>query len=157
MLGKLPVNTILLQKVFRFALTALIAFVMFSHGTQKLFGWFGGMGIAKTAEAFASLGLAPAQPLVITAGVFELFFAIGILIPKTRILAGLGIVCFMTFAGIQSYGGSWFQFGGYGWEFALLFILSTFVIMTLQLEKRTYQQYSPISILGKGTVNNTQK
>jgi len=110
---------------------------MFSHGTQKLFGWFGGMGIQKTADVFASLGLTPAQPLVILAGFVEVIFAISILIPKTRIFAGLGIIFFMTFAGIQSYKGKWFQFDGYGWEFALLFILATFVIITLHYNEKT--------------------
>ncbi|TWT27263.1 DoxX family protein [Planomicrobium sp. CPCC 101110] len=134
---KLAGYPIFLQNIFRVSLTVMIAFVMFSHGTQKLFGWFGGMGIQKTADVFASLGLTPAQPMVILAGVFELIFALGILIPKTRIVAGLGMVLFMAFAGIQSYEGKWFQFGGYGWEFALLFILSTFVIITLQVNEKT--------------------
>ncbi len=137
MLEKIKGNSNLLQKISRLSLTILIAFVMLSHGTQKLFGWFGGMGIEKTAEVFANLGLIPAHPLVILAGVLELIFAIGILIPKTRILSGMGIIFFMTFAGIRSYEGKWFQFSGYGWEFAILFILSIFAIITLQFNDRT--------------------
>lgn len=34
--------------------------VFFAHGAQKLFGWFGGPGIAGTAGFFGQIGLAPA-------------------------------------------------------------------------------------------------
>jgi putative oxidoreductase len=30
--------------------------VIFPHGAQKVFGWFGGQGVQKTLEAFASMG-----------------------------------------------------------------------------------------------------
>lgn len=136
MLSKLKLNDPFLQHLFRLCLNILIAFVMFSHGTQKLFGWFGGMGIQKTADAFAALGLTPAQPMVILAGVFEILFALGMLLPKTRVLSGLGIIFFMVFAGIQSYEGKWFLFGGYGWEFALLFILAILVTITLPFNEK---------------------
>ena len=31
------------------------------HGTQKLFGWFGGSGLETTAAGFEHLGLRPAK------------------------------------------------------------------------------------------------
>ncbi|HEY6880010.1 MAG TPA: DoxX family protein [Polyangiales bacterium] len=35
----------------------LVAAVMFPHGAQKLFGWFGGYGFSGTLGYFASLGI----------------------------------------------------------------------------------------------------
>lgn len=56
-----------------------------AHGAQKLFGWFGGHGIAGTAAFFDSLGFRPAKPFVLAAGAGELaggaLVALGVLGP----------------------------------------------------------------------------
>src|SRR6267142_3229009 len=52
--------------------------LMVGHGTQKLFGWFGGYGIAGTAGYFEQLGFRPGRLFVITASLSEV--ASGILI-----------------------------------------------------------------------------
>src|SRR5918911_2348639 len=41
------------------------------HGTQKLFGWFGGYGPDGTGQFFESLGLRPAKRNAIAAGATE--------------------------------------------------------------------------------------
>jgi putative oxidoreductase len=41
------------------------------HGTQKLFGWFGGYGPDGTGQFFASLGLRPGRRQAIAAGATE--------------------------------------------------------------------------------------
>jgi putative oxidoreductase len=43
----------------------------FSHGAQKLFGWFGGGGVEATAEAMSSMGFEPGKRNARTAGVLE--------------------------------------------------------------------------------------
>ncbi|MDQ3349240.1 MAG: DoxX family protein [Acidobacteriota bacterium] len=45
--------------------------IFVAHGAQKLFGVWGGGGLAGTAGFFAGLGLTPAYPLAILAGVVE--------------------------------------------------------------------------------------
>jgi putative oxidoreductase len=45
--------------------------VMAGHGAQKLFGWFGGYGIAATAGYFDSIGFRPGRAMAIAAGVGE--------------------------------------------------------------------------------------
>lgn len=52
--------------------------LLVGHGTQKLFGWFGGYGIAGTAGYFEQLGFRPGRFFVITAALSEV--ASGILI-----------------------------------------------------------------------------
>jgi putative oxidoreductase len=54
--------------ILRLALSA----VFLGHGAQKLFGFWGGGGLAATASFLASLGLGPAGPLALVFGVVEL-------------------------------------------------------------------------------------
>ncbi|MFF2024909.1 DoxX family protein [Streptomyces sp. NPDC058171] len=42
-----------------------------AHGTQKLFGWFGGHGIEGTGNAMESMGYAPGKPSAIASGLAE--------------------------------------------------------------------------------------
>ncbi len=50
----------------------VIGFVMAAHGTQKLFGWFGGYGLTKTGEFFAHLGFRPGRPFAAAASLTEI-------------------------------------------------------------------------------------
>jgi len=45
--------------------------VMAAHGAQKLFGWFGGHGIAGTGGFFESVGFRPGRVLAVAAGLGE--------------------------------------------------------------------------------------
>jgi putative oxidoreductase len=59
--------------------------VMAAHGSQKLFGWFGGYGIAGTGGFFESLGFRPGRLFAMAAGASEvaggLLLALGLLGP----------------------------------------------------------------------------
>ena len=52
-------------------LRILIGGLFVGHGTQKLFGWFGGHGPEGTAQFFESIGLRPGKPNAIAAGAAE--------------------------------------------------------------------------------------
>ena len=56
-----------------------------SHGTQKLFGWFGGYGLAGTAGFFEQLGFRPGRFFAATAAATEItagmLLAVGLLGP----------------------------------------------------------------------------
>ncbi len=43
-----------------------------AHGTQKLFGWFGGDGLERTGQFFEMSGFRPGRPYVIVAGLAEM-------------------------------------------------------------------------------------
>jgi putative oxidoreductase len=45
--------------------------VMAAHGAQKLFGWFGGYGIAGTGGFFESIGFRPGRVMAVAAGLGE--------------------------------------------------------------------------------------
>src|SRR5690349_7002031 len=59
--------------------------VMAAHGSQKLFGWFGGHGLAGTGGFFESLGFRPGRFFAMAAGTSELvgglLLALGLLGP----------------------------------------------------------------------------
>ncbi len=80
-------------------LRLVVGGLMVGHGTQKLFGWFGGYGFSGTAAFFGSmLRLRPAGLWVAAAGLSEagggLLLTLGFLGP----LGALGIVAAMTMA-----------------------------------------------------------
>jgi putative oxidoreductase len=67
-------------------LRLVIGALMFGHGAQKLFGWFGGFGLAGTSSFFESqLRLRPARFWTLLAGLSEagggLLLALGLLNP----------------------------------------------------------------------------
>lgn len=72
-------------------LRLLLAAVLLAHATQKSIGWFGGNGLAKQAEIFASLGLRPGRAMVLLASASELtaatLLALGLLTPLGALVA----------------------------------------------------------------------
>jgi putative oxidoreductase len=55
----------------RLLLRATVGSIFIEHGTQKLFGWFGGPGPSGTGQFFESLGLRPGRRNAIVAGIAE--------------------------------------------------------------------------------------
>jgi putative oxidoreductase len=70
-------------------LRVVVGAVLLAHGTQKLFGWWGGGGLRATAGFFGSLGFRPPMAMALMAGVSEtagLLFAFGFLTPFAALL-----------------------------------------------------------------------
>src|SRR3954451_24884893 len=59
------------MKIGRFILRLVVGGYFVGHGTQKLFGWFGGHGLEGTGQFFESLGLRPGKHNAIAAGAAE--------------------------------------------------------------------------------------
>ena len=61
-----------------------------AHGAQKLFGWFGGHGLAGTAGFFESIGLRPGRAMALGAGAAEfvggLLLVVGLVTPAAGAL-----------------------------------------------------------------------
>jgi putative oxidoreductase len=99
-------------------LRLVIGGTMFSHGAQKLFGWFGGHGLRGTAGFFESLGWRLPLVMAFLAGLAEtsgLAFAAGLLTP----LAALGIAVVMLNAILVVHWRNGFFNGDGGIEFPL--------------------------------------
>jgi putative oxidoreductase len=62
-----------------------LGLLMAAHGSQKLFGWFGGYGLTATAGFFDSLGFRPGRLMATVASVLEitsgLLLVLGLLTP----------------------------------------------------------------------------
>jgi len=95
--------------------------LMVAHGGSKLFGWFGGYGIAGTAGFFEQLGFRPGRLFVITASVTELaggiLLALGLLGPVGPAL----ILSVMIVAAISVHRGHGLFAGTNGIEVPLLY------------------------------------
>ena len=55
----------------RLLLRTVIGGLFIGHGTQKLFGWFGGGGLDATGQGFEAIGLAPGRRNALIAGLAE--------------------------------------------------------------------------------------
>lgn len=78
----------------RLLLRVTVGSIFVEHGSQKLFGWFGGHGPDGTGQFFESLGLRPGRRQAIMAGVAEAgggaLLALGLATPAAA--AALGSV-----------------------------------------------------------------
>ncbi len=103
----------------------------FLHGSQKLFGWFGGGGIAGTAGYLEGVGIRPGRFWAVLAGLGELgggvLVGFGFLTP----LGALAIVITMVVAisAVAGKRGFWVQNGGY--EYNLLIIVVALVLILM--------------------------
>jgi putative oxidoreductase len=59
------------MKIGRLLLRLVVGGYFFGHGTQKLFGWFGGHGLEGTGQFFEAIGLRPGKRHATAAGAAE--------------------------------------------------------------------------------------
>jgi putative oxidoreductase len=111
-------------------LRVVVGGTMFSHGAQKLFGWFGGHGLRGTAGFFGSLGWRLPLVMAFLAGLGEasgLAFAVGFLTP----LAAFGIAVVMLNAIAVVHWRNGFFNGNGGIEFPLVLATSAVAIAAI--------------------------
>jgi putative oxidoreductase len=94
--------------------------IMAAHGAQKLFGWFGGPGLAGTEGWLESMGFKPARLHAVVVGLAEFgggaLLALGLLTPLGA--AAVAGVMFVAIATVHWSNGFFNGSGGY--EFNLL-------------------------------------
>jgi putative oxidoreductase len=110
------------------ALRLVIGLLFVGHGTQKLFGWFGGGGRAQTAAMFESLDLQPGGLMAFAAGLSEagggLLIALGLLTPLGA--AAITAVMVIAIATVHYENGLWVTQKGF--EYNLVLIAAVFAI-----------------------------
>lgn len=117
------------MKLGRLLVRLVVGGLFIGHGTQKLFGWFGGGGPEGTARYFESLGLRPGRRQALAAGASEAgggaLLAAGLLTPLAAAsISGTMITAIRTVHGPK---GPWISQGGYEYNavlLAVLFVLS---------------------------------
>jgi putative oxidoreductase len=75
----------------------ILAVIFFAHGSQKMFGFFGGRGVSGTIEIFQQTMGIPA-PLTILAMTAEVFGAAGLFLGLFSRIAALGVLVVMVVA-----------------------------------------------------------
>ena len=60
------------MKVGRLLLRAIVGGLFVGHGTQKLFGWFGGAGFEKFSQIFEQIGYHPGAFWTAVVGLTEI-------------------------------------------------------------------------------------
>ena len=101
-------------------LRVTVGLVMAAHGSQKVFGWFGGYGPDGTGQFMEALGFRPGRRHALAAGYVEIvagvLLAIGLLTP----LAAAMVASVMVVAAATVHWKNGFFITGNGYEFNLV-------------------------------------
>ena len=112
------------MRVGKTATRVLVGGLFIGHGTQKLFGWFGG-NPEGTAQGFESMGLRPGKRHAMAAGAAEagagLLLMLGALTPLAT--AALSGVMLTAIRKVHLKNGPWSTNGGYEYNLVLLALL----------------------------------
>src|SRR6187455_1080009 len=106
----------------RFLVRATVGSIFVEHGTQKLFGWFGGHGPDGTGQFFESIGLRPGRRHALAAGAAEAgggaLLAAGLATPAAT--GSLAAVMLTAIRKVHLQNGPWVTSGGYEYPAVLL-------------------------------------
>jgi len=102
-----------------------IGLILAAHGSQKLFGWFGGYGLEGTGQWMASVGLNPGFLMALLAGSAEFFGGVALILGLlTRPAAAISAVT-MLVALFWVHWGKGFFLNTHGIEYALALLSAT--------------------------------
>lgn len=110
------------MKIGRLLLRLTVGILFFGHGTQKLFGWFGGHGLDATAQGFEKMGMRPGRRNAIAAGAAEAGGGAAIALGLATPLAASTLVATMLTAinRVHLKSGPWLSNGGYEYNLVLI-------------------------------------
>jgi putative oxidoreductase len=119
------------MKLGRLLLRATVGGFFVGHGTQKLFGWFGGNGLEATAGGFEKLGLHPPKAQAALAGAAEAGGGLGLVAGVATPLSSAVLVATMLTAinRVHFKNGPWLNKGGY--EYNAVLIAAALIIAEL--------------------------
>ena len=103
-------------------LRLIVGIIFMAHGAQKLFGMFGGYGLAGTAQYMESIGLAPGMLMATLSGGAEFFGGLALfigLLARPAALALIGLLVVAIFS-VHIGNGLFMQNNGYEFALALL-------------------------------------
>ena len=116
------------MKIGRLLLRVIVGGLFVGHGTQKLFGWFGGHGLEATGQAFEQMGLKPGRTNALAAGAAEAgggtLLAAGLATPVgAAAVTGAMLVAIRE---VHLGKGPWVSEGG--WEYNVVLIAAALMI-----------------------------
>jgi putative oxidoreductase len=110
------------MKIGRLLLRLTVGSLFFGHGTQKLFGWFGGHGLEATSSMFHSIGMRPGNRNAVAAGIAEAGGGAGIALGLATPLSAATLTSVMLTAinRVHLKNGPWLTNGGYEYNIVLI-------------------------------------
>lgn len=115
-----PLDRLYNPDVGLLVLRIVLGIIFMGHGAQKLFGMFGGPGIAGTTGFFGSLGVPMPGVMAWVVGLFEFLGGLYILLGFLTPVGGIMITCVMIFAIALVHLSKGFWNGNGGMEFPLM-------------------------------------
>ncbi|UVM52233.1 MULTISPECIES: DoxX family protein [unclassified Pseudomonas] len=110
-------------------LRIFVGIIFAAHGSQKLFGMFGGYGIAGTAQYMESIGLAPGHLMAILAGGTEFFGGLALIIGLLTRPAALGLSFLSLVAIFSVHISNGLFMANNGYEFALALLGGSLAVL----------------------------
>ncbi|MGH8482934.1 MAG: DoxX family protein [Pseudomonas sp.] len=107
----------------------IVGIIFMAHGAQKLFGLFGGGGLAGTAQFMESLGLAPGLLMALLSGSAEFFGGLALVIGLLVRPAALALTVTLVVAIFSAHIGNGLFMANNGYEFALALMAGTVAVM----------------------------
>lgn len=103
-------------------LRVVVGLTFMAHGSQKLFGWFGGYGLAGVGQWMESIGLTPGYLMALLAGSGEFFgglaLVVGLLVRPAAVV--LAVVSLVAMFSVHWVNGFFITNNGYEYALALL-------------------------------------
>ncbi|MBD9484165.1 DoxX family protein [Pseudomonas sp. PDM14] len=100
-----------------------------AHGSQKLFGWFGGYGLAGTGQWLESIGIAPGYLMAGLAGSAEFFGGLALIIGLLVRPAAVSLLVAMLVAIFSVHWVNGFFITANGYEYAMILGLISAVLL----------------------------
>ncbi|MEE5149740.1 DoxX family protein [Pseudomonas alliivorans] len=100
-------------------LRVIVGIAFIAHGSQKLFGAFGGYGLEGTAQYMESLGLTPGYLMAMLSGGAEFFGGLGLLVGLLARPAAALVTVLLLVAIFTVHIGNGFFMANNGFEYAL--------------------------------------
>ncbi|MDR9865592.1 DoxX family protein [Pseudomonas baetica] len=106
-----------------------VGVIFAAHGSQKLFGLFGGYGLAGTAQYMESLGLTPGYLMATLAGGIEFFAGLALIIGLLVRPAALGLTVLSLVAIFTVHICNGLFMANNGYEFALALLGGSLAVL----------------------------
>ncbi|WP_122317863.1 DoxX family protein [Pseudomonas cichorii] len=110
-------------------LRIIVGIIFIAHGSQKLFGAFGGYGLEGTAQFMESQGLAPGYLMALLSGSVEFFGGLAVLVGLLARPAALGLAVLLLVAIFSVHIGNGLFMANNGYEFALALLGGAIAIL----------------------------
>jgi putative oxidoreductase len=110
-------------------LRIVVGIIFAAHGSQKLFGAFGGYGLTGTAQYMESIGLAPGYVMATLAGGTEFFAGLALIIGLLVRPAALGLAILSLVAIFTVHISHGLFMANNGYEFALALLGGSIAVL----------------------------